>query len=427
MNYFENEIAKYQRRVDRIAGKPSANMLSSNRLLYQAKLNDCQEQLQWWQQGKPFIGVGGSGMTTLMRCFGDFQIINIGRIADQLGIERAEACVDKLRSLGLPDYTCDRAILFLPLMFMGDDLPKPSLIVSRTGACEVINDTHRTLAKLLGVPMFTLDIPFEDPHPEHLPYVTAQIEKLISFVEANVPGAKFDFDKLLESQRFGQRWFAALHDIYELRRRVPCPDHPRDVFREPMAPGQYADPSLIVEYYERYRDELTDRAARGWSPVGEEKLRIVWAITGPYGSNIWDYLAERGVSVPYWHYGAAATEFYKPIHGGADFAGKLTPLQREAWAQLYNSWGGTGERWTHDTIHAGKEFQANGIVLFEQTGCQPMVGIGELVKRRIEQELDIPVWRVEGRQLLGRSERVESEFMSGLEAFINLCFERKKS
>jgi hypothetical protein len=185
---------------------------------------------------------------------------------------------------------------------------------------------------------------------------------------------------------------------------------------------------LLVNYYESYRDELKERVQRGWTPAGEEKLRIVWAITGPYSSSVWDYLVKRGVSVPYWHFGGAERDFGRiPGYGDvSEFGRKLSPIEEEAKMLLYNSWAGDGERWIRDTIKNCRDFKADGLVLFEQTGCMPVNGLGQIVVDRLEKEIGIPAWRFEGRQLLGRTERSEAEFMAGLEAFINLCFERKK-
>jgi hypothetical protein len=219
-----------------------------------------------------------------------------------------------------------------------------------------------------------------------------------------------------------------MHEIHELRKHIPCPDHPRDVFREPVLPQEYSDPYPLVEYYESYANELRERVKKGFSPVGEEKLRIVWAISGPYGSNIWDYLAERGVSVPYWHFGQAARIWYKPFYGDeTEFGRKLNPLEEEARAMLYNSWAGGGERWINDTLSACRDFKADGLVLFEQTGCMQVHGLSQLIVDRLEKETGIPAWRVEGRMLLGRSERSEADFMAGLASFVNQCFDRKKA
>ena len=427
MDIFETDIVKYERRLERIERNPNANMLASNKIFYQALLEDNREQLKWWREGKPFVAVGPSDLALIMRCFGDFRILNLARLADRLGTRQAEAAADRIRAMGLPDYVCDRTILFLPLSMLGNDLPKPKIMLTRTGSCNVVNDTIRTLGHMTGIPVFTVDVPFSDPHQEHLDHVTRQLENLIVWVEENLPGAKFDENKLAEWQRYAKRWHEALHIIYEARKHIPCPDHPRDVFREPMHSAQFASPALIVEYYEAYAAELQERVKRGFVPVGEEKLRIVWSITGPYGSNVWDYLARRGVSVPCWLYGNSQRNFVMLPYGEtSEFGRALSPLEEEARRMVYNSWGGTAERWINDTISVCKEFKADGLVQFEQTGCMPVLGLGELVGKRLEEEMGIPSWRVEGRQLLGHTERAETEFMAGLEAFINLCFERKK-
>ncbi len=427
MNFFEEEIAKYERRLKRIEANPSTKMVSSNKLYYQAMLQDNVEQLKWWKEGKPFLAGLGIGLAELMRSFGEFRVLPMVAIADRLAPKRAEECFDRIRAMGLPDYACDRTILFLPMALAGDDLPRPKFIFNRTGACEIVHNTYRTLSKLMGVPMIDIDIPFEDPHQEHLQYVVDQLKAVITYVEANLPGAKYDEAKMVEWQALTRRWYAALHDIYELRKHVPCPDHPRDVFRGQHAPADYASAPMLVKYYETYRDELQERVARNFSPVGEEKLRIIWGITGPYGSNIWDYLAGRGVSVPFWHYGQAYRNFAMPFIGDeTEFGRKLNPLEEAAREMIYNSWAGSGERWIRDTIVTCREFRADGFVQFEQTGCEPVLGIGQIVGEHLEKELGIPSWRVEGRQLLGRTERSSAEFMAGLEAFIDLCFERKK-
>lgn len=426
MNIFEEEIAKYERRVARITDKPNPKMLASNKLFYQAQLEHNRELLRRWQSGKPFIAIGGSGIATLLRAFDNCEPLNLVRIADRLSTKHAEEAFEKVRAMGLPDFICDRTIVFLPLAGAMGGLPKPKVILSHTGFCNVMTDTHLAMAKLMGLPVYIVDVPFEDPYQENLGYVTMQLEGLIRFVEENVPGARYDEAKLMEWQTYMRRWYAALHEINDLRMHVPCPEHPRDVFREPVYPGQFTDPTLIVRYYESYRDELRSRVQKGQSGVDEEKLRIVWAITGPYGSGVWDYLAKRGVSA-FFQFGAAARMFIMPIHGDTqEFGRKLTPLEEEARQMVYNSWGGSGERWIDDTIAACQRFRADGLVLFEQTGCQPVLGLGEQTIDRAEKDLGIPAWRIEGRMQLGHTERTESEFMAGLEAFINLCFERKR-
>ncbi len=427
MNYFESEIAKYERRLANIDRKPNPTMMKSNALLYRAFLEHYRAQLDWWRAGKRFATASGGGMAIMTRIFGEFSPLGLVPMADRLGTHNAELAFEKVRAMGLPDYACDRTVLLLPMAIEGVDLPKLSFVITRTGSCNVVNNTHRALAHMMNIPVFTVDVPFEDPHQPNLDYVTTQLEAVVKAIEKTIPGARFNEQRLIELQRLDRRWFAAIHDIYKLRQLAPCPDHPRDVFREPVQPSDYLNPQDFVAYYEAYRDELRERAGRGFIAVGEERLRIVWGITGPYGSGVWDYLAGRGVSVPFWHYGGADRIFAMPMIGeSGEFGKKLSPLEEVARTIMYNSWGGDGERWLRDTVRVCRDFKADGFVYFDQTGCQPVLGLGELNRQRLEKELDIPTWYVEGRMLLGRTERTEADFMAGLESFVNLCFTRKK-
>ncbi len=428
MNYFEDEIVKYERRLKRISESPKSDMLASNKLLYQAQLEHNKDQLKWWHDDRPFVAAGNAGTSMLMRCFGDFRPLNLVGIADRIGTKHAEVCFEAIRGMDLPDYACDRTILFLP-MAIRQELPKILAVVSHSGYCQVGHDSYITLAHMIGVPVYAVDIPFRDPYQDHLDYITNQLRGMIDWAQQNLPSAKFDERRLIELQNQDKRWFETLHEIYRLRQTIPCPDHPQDVFRLPIRPHTFfGNPSLLLEYYESYRDELKSRINRGFSPVGDEKLRILWSITGPFGGKVWDYLISRGVSVPYWHFGGGPREYYMPFYGDTfEYGRKLSPLEEEARVMSYNSWGGGGERWIQDTIAACKQFRADGLVLFEQTGCMPVHGINQILAQKLEEELGIIAWRVEGRMLLGQTERTQNEFMAGLESFINRCFDRKRA
>ncbi|MBI2958605.1 MAG: 2-hydroxyacyl-CoA dehydratase, partial [Chloroflexi bacterium] len=175
---FQEEIDKYQKRLDRIDRNPSPTMLSANRLLYQAHLENNKAHLRWWQEGKPFIALAGAGLETLFRAFGEYQILPMVYIADRLGTKKAEEAMDKVRAMGLPDYACDRTMLFMPFATAGVELPKPKIIITRTGSCNVVNNSFRAMGRLLDVPVYTIEVPFSDPYQEHLDYVVEQLRDL---------------------------------------------------------------------------------------------------------------------------------------------------------------------------------------------------------------------------------------------------------
>ena len=78
MNVFEVEIAKYERRIEKIERNPSPTMLASNKLFYQAQLEDNRANLEAWREGKRFLSAGQSRNTMVLQCLGDFQMLNPG-------------------------------------------------------------------------------------------------------------------------------------------------------------------------------------------------------------------------------------------------------------------------------------------------------------------------------------------------------------
>ena len=55
MNFYEREIAKYQRRIERIKSNPDPRYLKSNATLYQITLDFMTGELEAWKKGEPFV------------------------------------------------------------------------------------------------------------------------------------------------------------------------------------------------------------------------------------------------------------------------------------------------------------------------------------------------------------------------------------
>lgn len=91
-------------------------------------------------------------------------------------------------------------------------------------------------------------------------------------------------------------------------------------------------------------------AEKGVGTVSEEKLRVMWAISGPFYSDPFRFLEERGVSVPYWHIGAGSriSGCRYPNYGDeSEYGRKLTPFEEEAGSSTARpgvDWGTAGQR-----------------------------------------------------------------------------------
>ena len=157
-----------------------------------------------------------------------------------------------------------------------------------------------------------------------------------------------------------QRSLYHLRDTYELRKRVPCPISPQDSFRLMAMPSRYPNPAKVVEYSRSYRDELFERADKGIGGVPEEKLRIAWLATGPYGRSTFDLLTRKGVSLPWFHYGRAPQYFgvVRDDYGDESVYGrKLTPLEELGRFFNANVWAGDSDAWVDPLIKVCQELK----------------------------------------------------------------------
>lgn len=426
MGYLEDRIGFLQERIQRIEQNPDPAKLKSTRLIYEAELELRQSQVEAWRNGKAFAE-GPGPMYALLRAVG-FEIVDSVRAADRIPAEQVPKYFDAVRALGFPDTFCDRTILRLPLIFGDNDLPKPSIMLNPYGACELGSTSANVIAHQLGVPCFTIDVPSDDDYKKHLGYITRQIEEFIRFAEATVPGTRFDEGKLVEFQELESRWYKGNHHLYELKKSIPCPLHPQDSFRQHTYPCTFPNPAKAVEYIESYTDELRARVKEGYSPLGEEKLRILWTISGPFGSKkIWNLFVEKGVAIPYTLFGGSGRVHgtrFPPIGDITEFGRKLTPIEELAKIVSYNSWGGTANRWIEEALFICREVKVDAIVNYNLLGCTPTMSLSKLLAEAAERELGIPSVSVVGREL-DYSASDEQGMLEQLSAFIDRCIDQK--
>lgn len=429
MNFFEAEIAKYDRRLKKIRENPDPTKLRSNALIYEVERDFRNLQLDWWLQGRPFSS--GYPLEPLLAALG-FQCIDIGMIGDRVEPSKMGGYFDYIRSEGYPDSVCDRIIVNTPMIKLGD-IPPPSLIIILHSVCDNIMHSYNVLASLYDVPVYRLDVPFE-PTPEALDYVTAQLEDMIKFIEKNLK-VEFKEEVMIKLQEADQEAYGYFRDIYELKKRVPCPLTPRDSFREERFPSFFCDLKLAqqaLEYLESFRDELYERAEKGIGVMPEEKLRLMWTVTGPLFTQApYDLLLKKGVSLPVYMHGSTARNClhkYGLYGDKTEYGRALSPLEEQSRMVLRDvrTWAGLAGGWEEDCIDICRDQKIDAVVNFIQLGCPQTIGLATLLSEALMKEIGIPTLHIEGRGLDPSSYTAE-RFEGELEDFVDMCLARKAS
>ncbi|MFC1962168.1 2-hydroxyacyl-CoA dehydratase, partial [Chloroflexota bacterium] len=316
--------------------------LQSNHLLYSIWLDFRKREQQACQEGKPFAYCsGGIVPTRLLTAMGLYPLI-LPTIGDRAGSELAEKAFRTIWARGFPDPGCDRTLVPIGMAINGD-LPPPSIVIDAAGIC--IPETSSSLWAGLhfDCPRFCFDIPYEHSW-EGLQYLVRQIQEMIDFIKREVPGTEYDENKLIEFQNIAKREHPIYREIHKLKSTIPCPLSPTDSFRMPAY--EIIDDPRTLQYAEMYREELRERVKIGFSAVGQEKLRLAWLVSGPYHTNPFGLLEDKGVSVPWFEFGQAMGFYgvggYGVYGDETEYGRQLTLMEEEARVLNHNTWGGQG-------------------------------------------------------------------------------------
>lgn len=422
MGYLETEIARCNRRIKHIEENPDPKQLRANKLLYEIQRDSLQEQLDAVNEGKPFAyNHAGLGGELLFRSMGvvTFHLIAAADRADR----KAPSYFQTVRSTGYPSTICDRFQMALGAV-LSRDVPKPQVVVAYQ-ACDVEVFSNMAVAHLWNVPYYFIDFRYDsDVSIEH---AVEQYREVIDFVEKHVPGAKFDeakLEELLDKRRKGIEY---LHEVGQLMKNIPSPISGRDAFRI-IGPGLALEPKGL-EYLRALRDEVRERVEKGISPVPNEKLRIMWAVTGPYFIDVFKILEKHNASVPIflWNstpktYGLAGDEFWDV---STNLGRKATPLEELTEGSL-STWFRRADPWVREVVAQAKEMSIDGIVYYQLSGCPSCRSVAKMVADAAERELGIPVLPLEGWML--DKEKFDPVLTEDkLEEFLAVCESRKEA
>jgi len=129
--YLKNEMASCERRIKKISENPDPSKPKSNILLYELERDLRQEQIEAYENGKP---LGITGLGPLPRAMGMVPWDAI-MAADRTHGKAATQYFAQVRKLGMPDHTCDRCSILVPMILNGD-FPKPSFLFTSNFECK---------------------------------------------------------------------------------------------------------------------------------------------------------------------------------------------------------------------------------------------------------------------------------------------------
>ncbi len=283
-----------------------------------------------------------------------------GTMCEQVFAEEAEA-------EGISESYCSFHKIMLGSAFSGV-MPRPSVIVNCSTACDANNLTFRAAAAHYDAPHFYVEVPRGDSESD-IKYVADQMRELKSFIEEKT-GRVITDDALRVSMERTQRSIEALRDC--LNEKISH-SQPNSVTSE-LNEIYMAHNALGSEAGERYARELLSELKN--SPLRHGK-RIIWLQTLP----IWQ-TPVRGLLN--FNSGVQVITSDMNVSGLVDIDVDR-PYESMARRLILNSFNLSGEKRIEASVRLAKLLDADGVVCFCHWGCKQMMGLSALYKTRLEE------------------------------------------
>lgn len=419
MNHYEARILKLQKRIQRIEDNPDPTKLKSNKIRYEIQLEEVQEQLAAWREGRPFSDGGGGFMAgPLARAMG---FAPMGSVGVAIGATEPQKYLEISHAKGLPvDNACDMTSIPFAMQECGA-VPMEDLSICDPHSCTVMCLAAIYLSHTHTKDRFTyyLDVGLEE-NEANLRHVTDQIKEFIEFAERTFPGKiQYSEDKLIEMQSYEEAARKLLYEIYELRRTIPSPIAGKDIF----GGGFGASTAKGLEYMQARRDEISERVEKGLAGVPGEKLRLLWTVTRPFFMDPFEVLAKRKVAVVFYYSGPTWRNIPSsrlPYWGDRE----LSPLEKVAADAISSRYRTPATTWISEILKVCKDFQIDGIINYNMVGCTATLGFKKLLEDAVEKEFGIPTLQLEGKQW-DKNFANEGIISTQLDEFAQMCLSNK--
>ena len=301
---------------------------------------------------------------------------NVEGFSCYLSASKAErAFLQQAENQGIAETLCSYHKTFLGAAQKGL-LPKPKCIVYTNLTCDANLLTFRTLADFYQVPVFAIDVPWNQT-TENVQYVADQLKDLKIFLEKNT-GKTISEDRLKERLACSKRTLENYKKYQQMRadRYVPS-----DLVT-PLYAGMTNNILLGTAEEEKYTQMLLEDIKKAPAAKGKH---IYWMHTIPFWSDA--VRQELCFSEKAQIVGCELAETCEP-----DFDPE-NPFEAMAERMVYHSLNGSALRRIEAGIRHAKQAGADGAVWFGHWGCKHTLGaaqksIAEAVSRYNEQRSD---------------------------------------
>lgn len=248
--------------------------------------------------------------------------------------------------------------------------PQPSAVIATSHLCDAGAKVNSTASRIYGAPYFLIDIP-QERGEEPVYYVAKQLEEMALGL-SEITGRKLNKQKLAEAIRLSNQARKYALRVNELRQAVPSPMRGSEALAYLYMVGLGFGSKEAVDIYRNMVKELEKRVAKKFTPIGEEKYRILWLHVRPYFKNrLFHYLEkEQKVSI--------AFEEINRIYW--DELDPEQPFKSVAQRLVLNSANGPIDNYTDILINLAEKYKVDGVLHYAHWGCRWNYGRLRMIK-----------------------------------------------
>jgi benzoyl-CoA reductase/2-hydroxyglutaryl-CoA dehydratase subunit BcrC/BadD/HgdB len=328
-----------------------------------------------------------------------------------------ESYLELAASHGFPIEICSLHRVLEGMNIKGD-LPAPDFVITSSQCCD-LTITFGDLSQNYGKNSFILDWPYKYD-ADGLSFYTKELEELVSFLQDET-GKKLSPDRLEETVRLSYQTEALYRQIYQMRKKVPCPLRNSESFKHMLYFYLMAGTPEALAYFQQVCHEMETELANGQSPMGEERFRLLFLYLPPVPyMDLLDWLEKE--------YGAVvAMDSFSSwwLQDNLDPSQSLRSLAKKGFYNLVpRQVGGPLNYWLEEVVDNARQFKIDGAVQINHIGCKQ----GSAATRALIDSLkkfDIPTLIID-LDVLDPSVTSKEEIMARFEEFFERL-EQKRS
>lgn len=286
--------------------------------------------------------------------------------------------------------------------------PQPSAVIAVTHLCDAGAKVNSTASRIYGCPYFLIDIP-QERGEEAVSYVAKQLEELAHGL-SSITGRKLKPEKLVEAIEFSNQARRFALRVNELRQAVPSPMRGSDALGYLYLIGLGFGSKKTVEIYRSAAKELEKREEKKFTPLGEEKYRLLWLHIRPYFKNrLFHYLEmERKASIAFEETNNIFWPELDPEH----------PFKSVAQRLVLNPVNGPINRYTEILLDLADKYKVDGVLHYAHWGCRWNYGRLKVIKDAFQKK-STPFVSIDCDSASSQN-YVEGQLNSRIDAFLDM-------